>query len=187
MYTWSLSLHTQTHTHTNTTDNRTANATTITMQSFPLSKQSYQNGQRVTVTTFNKEHCLQHRSKDVRLSEEGRHETGTPPPGPPDDHTERETHRARRERTLQHRHTHTHLRQNQDNIDCRRIDHLAPHKVHALQVAKKMKTHNSQFWLCNVQHWLQSKMTAVCPSVFEILTTSTFGALSRKSHCVNSI
>ena len=54
-----------------------------------------------------------------------------------------------------------------------------------MQLAKNMKTHNSQFWLCNEQNWLQSKITAVCPRLFEILTTLTLGAL-RKIHIVSS-
>ena len=60
----------------------------------------------------------------------------------------------------------------------------ALHTGQAMQLAKNMKTHNSKFWLCNEQHWLQSKMTAVCPRLFEILTTLTFGAL-RKNHIVS--
>ena len=89
---------------------------------------------------------------------------------------------------LEHKHRHhtsPHFRQNRDNIDCSHIDHLALHTGQAMQLAKNMKTHNSQFWLCNEQNWLQSKMTAVCPRLFEILTTLTFGAL-RKIHIVLS-
>ena len=54
-----------------------------------------------------------------------------------------------------------------------------------MELAKNMKTHNSQFGLCNEPHWLQSNMTAVCPRLFDILTTLTFGA--KKSHCVTNI
>ena len=61
---------------------------------------------------------------------------------------------------------------------------LSPHEVQAMPLAENRKTHNSQFWLCNEQHWLQSNMTAVHPRVFEILTTLTFGAL-RKNHIVS--
>ena len=78
-----------------------------------------------------------------------------------------------------------HLRQNRDNIDCCHIDHLALHKLQAMELAKNMKTHNSQFGLCNEPHWLQSNMTAVCPRLFDILTTLTLGA--KKSHCVTNI
>ena len=49
-----------------------------------------------------------------------------------------------------------------------------------------MKAHNSQSWLCDEQHWLQSNMT-VCPRLFEFLTTLKFGAPRKKSHCVNNI
>ena len=78
-----------------------------------------------------------------------------------------------------------HLRQNGDNIACRHIDHLAPHKVQAMELARNMKAHNSQFGLCNEPHWRHSNMTAVCPRLFEILTTLTFEA--KKSHCVTNI
>ena len=70
----------------------------------------------------------------------------------------------------QHLTTHTqHFRQNQDNIDCRHIDHLALHKVQAMELTKNMKTHNSQFGLCSEQHWLRSNMTAVCPRLSTVL------------------
>ena len=80
-----------------------------------------------------------------------------------------------------------HFRQNRDHIDCRHIDYLALHKVQAMQLAKSMMTHNSQFGLCNEQHWVQSNMTAVCPRLFEILTSLTFGALRQKTHHVTDI
>ena len=38
--------------------------------------------------------------------------------------------------------------ENRDNIDCRRIGHLTPHKVQTMELAKNVKTHNSQFGLC---------------------------------------
>ena len=60
-----------------------------------------------------------------------------------------------------------HFRQNRDNVDCRHIDHLALHKVQATQLVKNIKAHNSQFWLCDEQHWLQSNITAVCPLLFK--------------------
>ena len=100
-------------------------------------------------------------------------------------HTHHATTHTHKYRHTQHMRTPTHtqhFRQNPDNIDCRHKDHLAPHKVQAMQLAKNMKTHNSQFWLFNEQHWLQSNMTAVCPRLFEILTTLTFGALRKKTH-----
>ena len=49
-----------------------------------------------------------------------------------------------------------------------------------MELAKNMKTHSSQFGLCNEQQRLQSNMTAVCPRLFEILTTLTLGALRKK-------
>ena len=67
----------------------------------------------------------------------------------------------------------------------RHIDHLTLRKVQATEMTKDMKTHNSQFWLRNEQHWLQPNMTAVCPRWFEMLTTLTFGAL-RKNHFVST-
>ena len=56
-----------------------------------------------------------------------------------------------------------------------------------MEMTKDVKTHNSQFWLRNEQHWLQSNMTAVYSRVFEFLTALIFGALRKKTHCVNSI
>ena len=98
--------------------------------------------------------------------------------------------------THEHAHTPTHSQQTThtrpicqfllcvrtwDSIDCRHIDHLALHQVQAMELVKNMKTHNSQFGLCNEPHWLQSNMTAACPRVFEILTTLTFGAQRQKN------
>ena len=91
---------------------------------------------------------------------------------------------------LSHRHTphnlntNTDTTQNRDKIDCSHIDHLALHTGQAMQLVKNMRTHNSKFWLCNEQNWLQSNMTAVCPRLFEILTTLTCGAL-HKNHIVS--
>ena len=70
-------------------------------------------------------------------------------------------------------------------MDCRHIDHFALNKVQAMQPAKNMKTHNSQFCLCNEQPWLQSNITAVCPRLFEILTTLTFEHCAKK-HIVST-
>ena len=102
-------------------------------------------------------------------------------------HIDRHTAHAPHKHTHTH-HTHTltrphltthpqHFRQNPDITDSRHIDHLALHKLQTLEQAKNMKTHNSQFRLCGKQHWLQSNMTAVCPRIFEFLTTLKFGAL----------
>ena len=100
-------------------------------------------------------------------------------------HTSASTLDSQHTQTHKHRHnTSPHFRQKWDNIDCSHIDHLALHTRQAMQLAKNMKTHNSQFWMCNEQHWLQSNMTAVCPRLFEILTTLTFGTL-RKNHIVS--
>ena len=55
------------------------------------------------------------------------------------------THNMNTEREQKHRHNTLprtqHFRQNQDNMDCRHIDHLAQHKVQAMQLAINMKTH----------------------------------------------
>ena len=125
--------------------------------------------------------CPHHTRMHVRLS---KHTHTHHTPHTPHKHTQNTWTRQHIHHTLPHT---QHFRQNRDNIDCRDIDHLALHKVQAMQLAKNMKTHNSEFWLRNEQHRLQSNVTAVYPRLFEILATLTFGALRKTSHCVNNI
>ena len=99
------------------------------------------------------------------------------------------THNTRTRRPIHNTlpHTHNTSVKTGTNIDCRHIDHLALHKVQAMELAKSMKTHYSHFFLCSAQRWLQSNMTAVCSCLFEILTTLSFGALRKESHAISYV
>ena len=40
-----------------------------------------------------------------------------------------------------------------------RTTSMTLHKVRAMELAKNLKSHNSKFWLCSEQCWLQSDVT----------------------------